>query len=292
MSKQPWATVGIVLESSSSYRLLTNCLRHIEALQKPSALGRCAAQIALRFVIAGVAALVLAPSFLSDRAEAGVLSAPPSLSLTVGIPGNTLTVPVSLTAGPTGSFMAQGSTPSNGSFSLSYQFSVIADPSLTGSFTLTNLSSQTQTFSVSATLGVLPLAAPTRVSGFYGPVLLTAPVGTGEATLTANPFYEAQIDGGAIVSLGNLNVTTSGGSATIPKEVFSNHPGPAVSSSIGVAFPGFTLTGLHSVQVPFDATVVSVPEPASVVLLVLGLAVAVVRWGKLPVGPRRSAQEL
>jgi hypothetical protein len=161
-------------------------------------------------------------------------------------------------------------------FSMSFHFDVIADPSVSGSFTLTNLSSQTQTFSVAATLGVLPIAGPTSVSGFYGPVTLTAPIGTPEATLTANPFYEARLDGAAIVSLGNLNVTTSGGTATILPELFSNQAGPGVSSSIGVGFPGFTLTALDSVEVPFGVTVVSVPEPASAVLFGVGLMISFV----------------
>jgi len=293
MSGQLRSSMGMVLESLSRRRLLTNGLRQMQPLQKPDALRRCATQIALRFVIAGMAPLALALALVSGRAEAGVVSTPPSLSLTVGIPGDTVTVPVSFTAGPSGSFIAQGSTPSNPNFSLSYEFGVIADPSVTGSFTLTNLSNKTQTFSISATLGVLPLAGPTLASGFYGPVTVTAPVGTPEATLTANPFYEAQIDGGAIKTLGsNLNVTTTGGTATISMESFLNQAGPAVSSSIGVAFPGFTLTALDSVHVPFGATVVSVPEPSSVVLLVLGLAVVFVRWRRVPVGPRRSARQL
>jgi hypothetical protein len=236
-----------------------------------------------------VAGLVLALSLVPDRAEATVLSAPSSFSLTVEIPGDTVTVPVSFTAGPSGIFIADG-TAANADFSLHYQFSVIADPTLSGSFTLTNLTGHTQTFSISAALGVLPLAGPTSISGFFGDAHLSAPVGTGEATLTANPFYQARIDGATVKTLGsNLNVTTTGGTFTIPMESFLNQAGPAVNSSIGVAFSSFTLTGLHSVQVPFGVTVASVPEPASVVLLVLGLGVAFIKWRRLPVGPRGSA---
>jgi hypothetical protein len=244
-----------------------------------------AAHATPRIFVVAVAAVALSLSLLTDRAEAGVSSVPPSLSLTIGFPGNPVTIPVSLTAGPGGGFAAQGDV-SAPTFSMSYNFDVIADPSVNGSFTLTNLSSQTQTFSVSATLGVLPIPGPTSVSGSYGPVTLTAPIGTPEATLTANPFYEAQIDSTAVVSRGNLNVTTSGGSATIPADVFPNQPGPGVSSSIGVAFPGFTLTALDTVQVPFNVTVVSIPEPASAVLLGVGLVMGLV------MGLRRSRMDI
>ena len=274
MSARSWASRGIVRASLSSRRLLTNCLHHAQAIQESGGPGCRAAQLAPRFVIVGLATLVLGLSVIADRAEATVLA--PSLSLTVEIPGDTpVSVPVSLTAGPGGSFIADA-TVGNADFSLHYQFSVIDDPTLSGNFTLTNLAGHTQTVSVSATLGVSPLAAPTSVSGFFGDAVLTAPVGTGEATLTANPFYQARIDGATVKTLGsNLNVTTTGGTFTIPMESFLNQAGPAVNSSIGVAFSGFTLTALHQVAVPFGVTVVSVPEPASVVLLALGLAIVV-----------------
>ena len=296
MSRLPWPSEKIVPASLSTQNPLTIGLRLRESLRRRSPPGYGAMSDAQRgtyqrILLGAVTALVLSLGLLADRAEAGVSTVPPSMSLTFGIPGDTLTIPVSLTASPGGGgFVAEGTQSVASSFSLSYQFNVIADPSVTGSFTLTNISDHTQAFFIKVTLGVSPIAGPTSVSGFDGPVLVTAPIGTPEATLTASPLYQAQIDGVTVESLGNINVTTTGGSATVPAEVFSNHPGPAVSSSIGVAFQGFTLTALDTVQVPFQVTVV--PEPASAVLLALGLAICLMRWGKLRVGPRRTAREL
>lgn len=275
MSTQSGPSARVILESSSIRNLPAISLRSRKALQQSAMSGRCAAHAVARIFIVAVAAVALSLSLLTNRAEAGVSAVPPDLSLTIGFPSNSVTIPISLTAGPGGGFVAQGNL-SAPIFSMSYHFDVIADPSISGSFTLTNLSSQTQTFSVAATLGVLPIAGPTSVSGFYGPLTLTAPIGTPEATLTANPFYEARLDGAAIASLSNLAVTTSGGTATILPEAFSNHAGPGVSSSIGAGFPGFTLTALDTVQVPFNVTVVSVPEPASAVLFGVGLVISFV----------------
>jgi len=92
--------------------------------------------------------------------------------------------------------------------------------------------------------------------------------------LATSPFYEAQIDGSVVMTLGNFDVKIGSGSTTIPAEFFSDQPGPAVASSIGVAFPGFSLTAGDSVQVPFAFTVVQaqVPEPATLALLGLAFA--------------------
>ena len=59
---------------------------------------------------------------------------------------------------------------------------------------------------------------------------------------------------------------------------------PVVTSSIGVAFPGFTLTGSDSIQAPFEAVVVQVREPASAVFVALGILVALIRRRALPMG--------
>ena len=158
-------------------------------------------------------------------------------------------------------------------------FTGSVDPSVSGSFTLTNLSNSKQTFSVSATLGVLPVGGPTTLSASYGAALLSDGSDDG-AEMTAILFYRALIDGVAMIDLGNnLDAIAGPASSTaIPQEASSNQPGPGVATSIGVAFPAFTLTAHDSVQVPFSFTVVQtreqVPEPASLALLGLAFAAA------------------
>jgi len=158
-------------------------------------------------------------------------------------------------------------------------FSGSIDPSLSGSFTLTNLSNSTQTFSVSATMGVLPVSGPTTSSASYGAGLLTDKSRDGAETAAA-VFFEALIDGVTMINLGNnLDITAGAGSSTpIPQEASSNQPGAGVATSIGVAFPAFSLTAGDTVQMPFSFTVVQtreqLPEPASLALL--GIAFAAV----------------
>jgi hypothetical protein len=158
-------------------------------------------------------------------------------------------------------------------------FTGSVDPSVSGSFTLTNLSNSTQTFSVSATLGVFPVGGPTTLSASYGAALLTDGSDDG-AEMTAILFYRALIDGVAMIDLGNnLDVIAGPASSTsIPQEASSNQPGPGVATSIGVAFSAFTLTAHDTVQVPFSFTVVQtreqLPEPASLALLGLALSAA------------------
>jgi hypothetical protein len=63
-----------------------------------------------------------------------------------------------------GVFTSTAETIVEGSFRLSWDLHLEGDPALIGSFTLVNLMSVPQDFSITATLGLLPLPAPTRAA--------------------------------------------------------------------------------------------------------------------------------
>jgi hypothetical protein len=157
----------------------------------------------------------------------------------------------------------------SGAFALHMDLHLEGDPMIMGSFSLTNLGAITQTFSVSATMGGAPVPGPTLMSGSFGDVTYTDLNNNRIVMLVASPFYQAQIDGVGVQNLGALNVGPLSG--VVPKQSFGSVPGPGVATSIGVAFPGFSLTAGDQVQTPFEFTVV-VPEPSTGPLLALGLA--------------------
>jgi hypothetical protein len=231
-------------------------------------------------VVAVAVALVF--GFAHPAFPGALPGAPPgfTLSASSSVGGDLLQLSPTLIANPDGSYSASGESTAP-SFSLLFDFTLNPDPSVSGSFTLVNLSGATQTFSVSATLGVLSIAAPTRIGGSYGTTTYTDLNGNSSVTLATadlNPFYQAQIDGVGVHNLGSFNNTAFGGPGvfgTISPELFGvpipSLAGPGVSASIGVSFPGFTLTPGDSVQVPFEFVVV--PEPTFAALFAMGLAV-------------------
>lgn len=164
-------------------------------------------------------------------------------------------------------------------FRLSWDLLLDGDPSVSGSFTLTNLSNSTQTFTVGATLGVLPLVAPTLMGGSFGDVTYRDTSLDGSAAFLSSPFYQARIDGASVQDLGTFDAMVFGDpgvSETLPGLAFGvpipSAPGPGVAVSIGVSFPAFLLTAGDQLETPFEFTVVAVPEPACVALLGAGLA--------------------
>src|SRR5262249_704991 len=152
------------------------------------------------------------------------------------------------------------------SFSILFDFKLNPDPKISGSFTLTNLSGATQTFSVSASMsGLTPIPGSTTYAGFFGEGTLTDANLSSSGTLVSALFYQGLMDGSSVVNRGSFTIDASGGagiSNTISQEAFGpTGGGPALTNSIGVAFPGFSLTAGDSVQVPFEFTVV--PEPGT-----------------------------
>lgn len=223
------------------------------------------------------AALVLAVQARAGSLPAGVT---PTLSLvaTSGA-GDGLSLSPTSTLNADGTYSAHGSEVS-GSFSLVFDLKVNPDPSVIGSFTLTNLSNVTQFFSVSATMATLPVAGPTKMGGFYGDVTYTDANKDSTVTLATNgvdPFYRALIDAVAVKGLGSFNDTAFGGPGvfgTISQDSWGtpipSAPGPGVASSVGVSFPAFSLTAGDSVQVPFEF-IVNAPEPSFASLFATGI---------------------
>jgi len=164
-----------------------------------------------------------------------------------------------------------------------WEFSLNPDPSITGSFTLTNLSTVPQNFTISATLSVPSLALPLSMSGYAGAGTLTDVNGGGATLMDSGvSIYSAVVDGTTVRTLLDppqfytVVPTASGGpGAPVTINMVSFGPealGQPVNSSIGTSF-AFNLTNGDSFQLPFgfDVTPAAVPEPGSAALLASGV---------------------
>ena len=163
----------------------------------------------------------------------------------------------------------------------SWSFEFDPDPTLSGSFTLTNLSKSTLGFTVSASLSILPVGPSLSATGSVGAGTLTDLNANG-ATVTDSglSIYTTEIDGVSVHTLldrpqsytAPADPLGAPSSVTIPMESF----GPdllaqAASSSITASF-AFMLTAGDSVSFPFSFDVEPVPEPATLLLLGGGIA--------------------
>jgi hypothetical protein len=236
----------------------------------------------LRVVLAA-AALVFGTS---REAFAGVIPGGPptfTVDVTSNVGGDALHLAPTLTQGQNGNYSTSGQEAAP-SFSILFDFALNTDPAVSGSFTLTNLSGTTQTFTVAATLsGLLPIVGPTRIGGSFGDATYTDANGDESVEISSAAFYRAMIDGGGVHDLGLFDQMASGGPGifgTISREEFGkpipNDVGPAVAGSIGVSFPGFSLTPGDSVQVPFEF-VVAVPEPVFAPIFAIGVTLIIRR---------------
>jgi hypothetical protein len=226
--------------------------------------------------------------FVQPAAATGVSGPPTSFSVSVAssIGGDHLDLTPVLTASG-GSFAAtaSGTTPS---FSFSASFTLNADPTLSGSFMLTNLSGITQIFSVSATLGVPGIPSPVSFHGSYGEATYTDANQDGMLTFATptlllpgtEPFMTGEIDGSSVGTIGAFNNTPSGGGGifgTQGPEAMDPGSRPGVSSSIGTAF-AFALSPGDTVSTPFEFVVV--PEPAGVSSFAIFFALFVCRFAQ------------
>jgi hypothetical protein len=212
-------------------------------------------------VVAAAAAVFFSVSGYADAGTVGGAAPGFTLDVTSSVGHDALHLTPTPTANGDGSYSAVGNEALT-SFSILFDLKLTPDPKIAGSFTLKNLSGTTQTFTVSATLsGLTPIAGPTSMSGSYGEATYTD-LNENGVTFESAPFYQATIDGASVTNpgLGSFSFTASAGAyGTTSQETFGPEAGPGVASSIGVRFPGFSLTAGDQVEVPFEFSVV--PEP-------------------------------
>ncbi|MEX2206247.1 MAG: PEP-CTERM sorting domain-containing protein [Myxococcota bacterium] len=198
---------------------------------------------------------------------------------------------------------AEGTENPDGTFSLSgigygttfqcdWALVVNPDPSITGTFNLTNLSATTQNFVLNVSLPIPGgLAAPTVMGGYIGDATngveyfdqnLDSDVTL--ASVGSTPIYQARLDNLTTVQgllLGTFNAFGGPGiSGNISQLLWGtpipSAPGPAVAGSMQTRVT-FSLSAGDRVALPVNFVVEPspVPEPASIVLIGLGVAALV-----------------
>ena len=234
----------------------------------------------------GVAAALIFGAATAFAASAPIISVGIS---TVGIYDN-YNVSAPGTANPDGTYSLSGIGYGT-DFNCDWSITANTDPSITGTFNLTNLSVTTQTFVLTVQLPATVLGH-TVMGGYYGALTYTDTGGPGGvpdstvtvATITGSPFYRALVDGVGVQDMGSFNLNAFGGPGvfgTYSQQSFGapipSLPGPnGVSSSIGIRVT-FSLTAGDSLNVPVFFRV-DAPEPTSFALIGLGVAaLAIVR---------------
>jgi len=234
------------------------------------------ARSSARWLALGAAILVAGARVALATPVAGL--APP----TIDINGKALD-PSALHCEPRGGVVAcEGSNLQGDGYALDgWAFLLNPDPSVTGTFNLTNLAATTQTFILTVTLPVAPVGPSLVATGSIGAGTLTDLNANG-ATLTddGTAIYSALIDGSSVRTLMDppqsftapANPFGSPSSVTIPGESF----GPellaqAVSSSISIRVQ-YTLTAGDQVAFPISFAVQPIPEPGTLALVAGGVA--------------------
>jgi len=186
---------------------------------------------------------------------------------------------------PTGGLVCEGTSfPGEGYSIENWNFTFNPDPSITSTFTLTNLSSIAQNFLMTITLPISTISNPV-ITGYAGPGQVTDSSDDGAilATVGANPIYAARIsniipDVHAVLDAPqNFSAPPHG---TVPIGATSFGPdilGQPADTSIQIRWEfnltggdSFAMTGKFAVE---PATIErTVPEPATIALLGIGLA--------------------
>ena len=171
-----------------------------------------------------------------------------------------------------------------GSFLSPWSIDVNPDPSITSNFTLRNITSSAQTYTMTITLPIAPLGPTTVQGGYVSDITYTDTGGDGRiafATADGLPFYRARVNGVGSHDLDSFNVIASGSpgfSGVVPQELWgvpipSDPFGPAaINMQIALHF---RLSAGDQIQARsfFQVEAAPVPEPETVTLVGLGLAV-------------------
>jgi len=164
-------------------------------------------------------------------------------------------------------------------FQCNWDLTLNPDPQITSTFTLKNLSANTQTFIMTITLPIAAIGPTTVQGGYFGdPVTGTTFTDTsGDANVTlatvgATKFYQALVNGALSKDLGSFS-SSAAVSGSIPQAQWgtpipSAPFGPA-SGNIQIKWT-FSLTGGDTVQTKGFFQVE--PEPSEVLLLGMGFA--------------------
>ena len=148
------------------------------------------------------------------------------------------------------------------------------DPFVLNNILVTNTTTSTQIFSAFVGLPTT-FSAPNFISGNVRPSVIDGGMdGATIATAAPTPLYQAQIDGITVASLQNNPfsvIAPAGGSNTASASFGPSVNAVPVTSNIGIQLR-FSLTPGDTASILSRFDVEAVPEPASVVLVAIGLA--------------------
>ena len=146
------------------------------------------------------------------------------------------------------------------------------DPTVFHSYTITNTTGTTQTYSLLSNLPTA-FAAPNIMSGSVTvQVIDSGQDGATLAAVSGGAIYSAMIDGATVYTMLDDPFTLTAPSAGVDNALdsFSNEPGMAITTSMGIGL-NFTLSAGDTASFLSRFDVVAVPEPSSIALVLSAL---------------------